>query len=256
MLIRVENNKRITYSYISDKAVLKLKSYFGLHDIIDMASLLGNSGTWGFDEAFSLAKFKIWTRICIYMELGLLSFLCIICLLLQVLVLQHKNFFIMTFVYINSFDGIHKSWKIFPAAFMISSFVKKNFSQHSLIHISRFFPIFRQLFLLLLGRKKFKFYAKIFLPFQHQIGRWTCHLVKRFSIQRTHRIYFQVIVDANMTKCMSTGRIDWLNKWLETYLAHQIFVHFTWNKIVFIRINFFTYSGRGRVLTGLVWTNF
>ena len=102
--------------------------------------------------------------------------------------------------------------------------------------------------------KKFKFYAKIFLPFQHQIGRWTCHLVKRFSIQRTHRIYFQVIVDANMTKCMSTGCIDWLNKWLETYLAHQIFVHFTWNKIVFIRINFFTYSLD--LCSGLVWTNF
>ena len=87
-----------------------------IHDIFDdMVSLLGNSGTWGgFDEAFSLlAKFKIWTRICIYMELAFCHFFVLCICLLQVFWYKHKQhieLFHYDFrIYKFSFDGIHKS---------------------------------------------------------------------------------------------------------------------------------------------------
>ncbi len=64
------------------------------------------------------------------------------------------------------------------------------------------------------------------LPFQNKVRRWACHLIQRFPIQWTHRIHFQIVVDAGMAECVTARSVQRLDKRLQANLAHQVLVHF------------------------------
>ena len=66
-----------------------------------------------------------------------------------------------------------------------------------------------------------------YIPLENQIGWRTSHLVEWFPVQRTHRVDFQVVMNANVAESVAARSIQRLDKRLKANLAHEILIHFT-----------------------------